>query len=80
MDLQGDSATLRAQSVTLRSAAAEVTDIAHDADRRLDSMHFRGPAADRFRSQMDDRLARLRRVGQELEDIARLVELSASTA
>jgi len=77
MEFQGDSAVLRMQGAALRSAAAEVADIARNADHRLGSMAFRGPAADRFRAQMDERLTRLKRVGHEIDDLARLVEESA---
>jgi Proteins of 100 residues with WXG len=80
MDLQGDSAALRTQGAALRSAADDVTDIARNVEHRLEEMQFRGPAADRFRAQMDERLTRLRHVSQELDDLAGLVNQSAQSA
>jgi hypothetical protein len=70
MDLQGDAPLLRSHGAVLTAASQDVTVIADAVDRRVAEMGFRGPAADRFRAQMDDRTARLRRVARELDDLA----------
>jgi hypothetical protein len=73
MDVQGDSPLLRSHGAVLRSAGENVAVIADGLDRRVETMHFRGTAADRFRAQMSERTARLRRVSQELGDLAETV-------
>ena len=70
MDLQGDAPLLRSHGAVLTGASQDVTVIADAVDRRVAEMGFHGPAADRFRAQMDDRTARLRRVARELDDLA----------
>jgi uncharacterized protein YukE len=70
MDVQGDSPLLRSHGAVLRAAGEDVAGIADLVDRRVEAMRFRGPAADRFRTQMEERTARLRRVSRELNDVA----------
>jgi uncharacterized protein YukE len=80
MDLYtGDSPELRSHGAMLRAAAHDVSGIADRLGRRVDVLAFHGPAADRFRAQMHERNLRLRRVAQELQDLADLV-LQAGSA
>ena len=73
MDVQGDDPLMRSHGAMLRMAAEDVTGIADVVTQRVAELQFRGPAADRFRDQMEERTARLRRVGMELDDLASLV-------
>jgi hypothetical protein len=73
MDLHGDSASLRSHGAQLRIAAEDVGRIADLIDRRAEELRFQGPAADRFRAEMQERTARLRRVGGELGDVADII-------
>jgi hypothetical protein len=78
MDLHGDSAQLRSHGAQLRNAADDVARIADLIDQRAEDLHFQGPAAERFRAEMRDRTARLRRVGGELGDVAQIVTGTAT--
>ena len=69
-----DSAELQSQSAVLRSAADDVGEIARGLHHRIDELRFNGPAAERFRAQMQDREARLTRVGHELDELAGLMQ------
>ena len=64
---------MRSHGAQLRNAAEEVGGIADLIDRRAEQLRFQGPAADRFRAEMQERTARLRRVGGELGDVADIV-------
>ena len=55
---------------TLRSAGEDVDAIAARLDRRTEALAFTGPAADRFRTEMQVRIHRLRQAAQELQDTA----------
>lgn len=72
-DLPIDAATLRSHSAVLRAAAEDLARVADRVGHRVDTMHFEGPAASRFRAQMADRTTRLRRVATEVGDVARIV-------
>ncbi len=78
MDLQGDSPLLRSHGAVLRGTSESVDVIAAAIERRVEETGFRGPAADRFRTQMDDRTTRLRRVARELDDLAATLTQSGS--
>jgi hypothetical protein len=69
-----DSAALRSHGAQLRSAADDVRALAERLDRRVEAADFRGPAGDRFRAGMSERLTRLRRVAADLEDLSSVVQ------
>ena len=73
MDLQGDAPLLRSHGAVLTAAGQDVGVIADAVQRRVEEMGFHGPAADRFRAQMEERTVRLRRVARELDDLAATV-------
>ena len=73
-----DSAALRSHGAQLRTAADDVRALADRLDRRVEAADFRGPAGDRFRAGMSDRLTQLRRVAGELEDLSSIVGQSSS--
>ena len=74
MDMtSGDSAALRSHGAQLRAAAEQIRTLTERLERRTEAAEFRGPAADRFRAGMSDRIARLRRVEHDLQDLADVV-------
>ena len=75
----GDSPELRSHGAMLRAAAQDVSGIADRLGHRVGALEFHGPAADRFRAQMERRDLRLRRVAHELQDLAELVLQAGST-
>ena len=76
MDVQGDSPLLRSHGAVLRTAAEDVGRVADLLAQRLEELRYRGPAADRFRAQMEVRTSRLRRASQQLDDVAQTVTQS----
>ena len=68
-----DSAALRSHGAQLRAAAENVHAVAKRLERRTDAVDFRGPAADRMRGGMTDRISRLHRIEHELQDLAEIV-------
>jgi hypothetical protein len=69
----GDAAALRSHGAMLRAAADDLGHLADRVGHRADTVEFHGPAAERFRAQMGDRVVRLRRVAAELRDVAEIV-------
>jgi uncharacterized protein YukE len=75
-----DPAAMRQRAATLRSTAEQVATLVERLDRRVETMEFQGPAAERFRAAMSDRTLRGRRAAQELEELADLVQRGAERA
>jgi hypothetical protein len=74
MDYTGDSPALRSHGAQLREAAERVDTLATRLDRRVEgSNDYLGPAADRFRAAMTERIQRLRAVARDMQDLADVV-------
>ena len=68
-----DSAALRSHGAQLQTAAEHVHAVAKRIERHTEAADFRGPAADRMRVGMADRVSRLHRAEHELKDLAEVV-------
>jgi hypothetical protein len=79
MSMQDGSAELRSHGVVLRSAADDVGELSRKLHHRIEELRFSGPAAERFRTQMREREARLSRVSHELDELAGLVQQYGDT-
>jgi uncharacterized protein YukE len=61
------------QAARLRAAADAVDEASHRLDLRVDSLHYEGPAAQRFRAAMADRQHRAQRLAHRLQQVAHRV-------
>jgi len=75
-----DPAAMLQRAAALRATAEQVTSTVERLDRRVETMHYQGPAADRFRAAMADRSLRGRRAVQELNDLADALQRGAQQA
>jgi uncharacterized protein YukE len=74
MDIHSDNAEIHSHVAVLRSAADDVGEITRTLHQRIEELRFNGPAAERFRAQMDERESRLSRVSHELDELAGLLQ------
>jgi uncharacterized protein YukE len=58
------------QAAALRQVAEIVGSLTHRMDARVESLHYEGPGADRFRSAMAERSQRAHRVSHQLGELA----------
>jgi hypothetical protein len=75
----GDSPELRSHGATLRLVASDLRALVEQLGHRIERTDFQGPAGDRLRTGMTDRMQRLRGVARELEDLADVVAQDAMT-
>jgi hypothetical protein len=74
----GDPAGMRALAGALRGDAATMAIVASQVDSRMKETQFVGPAADRLRGTIGDYETRCVRLGQQLVDVAALLERAAT--
>lgn len=72
----GDAADIAAR---LRNVADEADEQSRRLDLRIDSLHYDGPAARRFRVEMADRRERAQRVARRLHEVADRIQFSATS-
>jgi hypothetical protein len=68
-----DSPELRSHGAVLRTAAADLERVIARIERSVEIPGYRGPAADRLRADMSERVRRLRHAARELNEVAELV-------
>ena len=76
----GDSPELRSHGAQLRNVADDIRAIAERLDQRTESPAFRGPAAERLRERMSERVSRLRQAANDFEDLAGVVTQDTGSA
>jgi uncharacterized protein YukE len=74
----GDPAAMQAHAAKLRQAAETVQTHGRKLDHKVDSTHFEGAAANRFRAAMAERSARARTAADRLNDLAERVQARAA--
>jgi hypothetical protein len=80
MDHIGDSPALRSHGAQLRDAAERVDTLATRLDRRVEgSSDYVGPAAERFRASMSERIQRLHAVARDIQDLADVIGQDSSS-
>lgn len=62
-----------AHATALRSVADDIHRLSQRVHRQVDTTHFEGPVADRFRVAMNDRRHRLQGVARDLQELADVV-------
>ena len=77
-EIPGNPAGMRALAGTLRGLASDVASQATDATGEVKSMTFEGPAGDAFRERMQSLTERARAVADQLQQLAALLERSAT--
>ena len=75
-----DPAAMHQRAAALRATAEQVASTVERLDRRVETMHYQGPAADRFRAAMSDRSLRGKRAVQELNELADALQRGAQRA
>jgi uncharacterized protein YukE len=77
---QGDPAAMQAHAAKLRQAAESVQTHGRKLDHKVDSTHFEGARAARFRASMAERSARARTAADRLNDLAERVAARAANS
>lgn len=73
----GDADHLRRTAAVLNDRAAELSGLAHRLECQTSAMVFAGPAADEFRSAMNEKRQQLTKAAGDLRDAADVMVRSA---